>query len=118
MNLGISPEDVFLTTGMPSTSPDLPLPSDPDEVYSPFSPSAAQERSQPTRLGPFCRTAEASAILGHVLEFVSRTASSKKVDFELYAKLDKALQSIAMDLLQKATNGWEECCAAIGICFR
>jgi hypothetical protein len=33
-------------------------------------------------------------------------------------ELDASLQTLAMSLMQLAVNGWEECCAAIGLALR
>jgi hypothetical protein len=75
--------------------------------------------SQPmTRLGPFCRAAEASHLLGGVLTLVAQSVISGKIDQKGSQDLDMSLQELAMKLLQEALNGWEECCAAIGLCLR
>jgi len=124
MNLGVAPEDIFLCSGVPSASPDLNYPLDPDTscaitiLASPYMASGISVRAQKGNLGPYCSAAESVSLLGQVLEFISRTSFENAIDFEKYAMLDRALQSIALVLLQKATKGWHECCAPIGICFR
>jgi hypothetical protein len=81
--------------------------------------SGISSASKPTtRLGPFCRAAEASHLLGNVLDLVAKSAVSGEMDEEKSQKLDTSLQELAMTLLQQAVNGWEECCGAIGLCLR
>lgn len=82
-------------------------------------PSGISTATHPTtRLGPFCRSAEASHSLGEVLNLVANSAVTGDMDEQKSRKIDTSLQELAMILLQQAVNGWEECCAAIGLCLR
>jgi hypothetical protein len=71
-----------------------------------------------TRLGPFCRAAEACHLLGEVLGLVAESELSGQMNLTKSQRLDTSLQELAMSLLQEAINGWEECCGAIGLCLR
>ena len=71
-----------------------------------------------TRLGPFCRASEAAHLLGKVLDLVARSSYTHEMDEDKAKALDGSLQALAMVLLKQAVNGWEECCAAIGLCLR
>lgn len=130
MNLGVPVEDIHLATGQPSDRRfPLGLPMD-DEVVSEipsgsFTPSGVRfiahelrASAQTTHLGPFCRTAEASTLLGETLELMSRSAYTNFINWNQSNSLDDSLQKLAMSLVYQAVNGWEECCGAIGICFR
>lgn len=126
MNLGIDPGEIYLSTGFTKDGIlDIDLPCDLEAVAlertaeSNFTPSGVSTSTPTTRLGPFCRTAEASHLLGQVLELVANPSPDQSSREDKESKfLDGELQKLAMSLLQQATNGWEECCAAIGICFR
>jgi hypothetical protein len=130
MNLGVPVEDIHLATGQPSHRKfPLELPMD-DEVVSEipltsftpsgvrFVPHELRVSAQTTRLGPFCRTAEASTLLGETLELMSGSAYTSFINWNQSNSLDDSLQRLAMSLLYQAVNGWEECCGAIGLCFR
>ena len=71
-----------------------------------------------TRLGPFCRAAESSHLLGKVLELVAQSSLTLDMDQQKSQVVDRELQELGMVLLRQAVNGWEECCAAIGLCLR
>jgi hypothetical protein len=130
MNLGVPVEDIHFATGQPSHHRiPLGLPIDdeiapemPAAAYTPsgvrFVPHALRTSAQTTRLGPFCRTAEASILLGEALELMSGSAYTNFINWNQSQSLDGSLQRLAMSLLYQAVNGWEECCGAIGICFR
>jgi hypothetical protein len=126
MNLGVEPDEIFLSTGLHMDRTwDFGLPVDPEAISQDktggqaLTPSGLSASIPSTKLGPFCRAAEASKLLGRVLEFVAKPSTLKTENehnnFEL---LDMDLQKLALSLLKQATNGWEECCAAIGLCFR
>jgi hypothetical protein len=125
LNLGLAPEEIHLSAGSPRDGRlQIDLPSD---TEIPFDHSLPAIRTNSgiiaamrptTRLGPFCRTAEAAALLGQTLYLVAESSYNELVDWETSAILDQSLQAVAMRLLQQAVNGWDECCAAIGICFR
>jgi hypothetical protein len=131
MNLGVAVEDIHFATGQPShRALPLDLPMD-DEVpqnnprpttFTPsgirFVPHHLRASAQTTRLGPFCRTAEASTLLGETLELLSGSAYTNFINWNSSHALDDSLQKVAMSLLYQAVNGWEECCGAIGLCFR
>ncbi len=81
--------------------------------------SGISAESRPTtRLGPFCRAAEAAHLLGKVLDLVARSSYSNDMDEGKSRALDTSLQALAMHLMQLAVNGWEECCASIGLTLR
>jgi hypothetical protein len=129
MNLGVPVEDIHLATGPPSHRKfPLDLPKD-DEVASVvpatltpsgvrFVPHELRASAQTTRLGPFCRAAEASVLLGDTLELMSGSAYTNFINWNQSNILDDSLQQLALSLLYQAVNGWEECCGAIGVCFR
>lgn len=130
MNLGVPLEDIHLTTGQPSARRfPLELPMDPEVAQElpqfgrtpsgiRFVPHELRASAQTTRLGPFCRTAQAATLLGETLELLSGSASTNFINRTNSNALDESLQKLAMSLLQQAVNGWEECCGAIGVCFR
>ena len=129
MNLGVPVEDIHLATGQPSHrrfSLELPMddevPEIPPASYTPsgvrFVPHELRASAQTTRLGPFCRTAEAARLLGDTLELMSGSAYTNFINWNNSNVLDDSLQRLAMSLLYQAVNGWEECCGAIGVCFR
>jgi hypothetical protein len=126
MNLGVDPDEIYLLTGfMKDGILDIDLPNDPEVRFqakiedSKLTSSGISTSTPPTRLGPFCRTAEASQLLGKVLEFITSSSLHKSENSDQDSRfLDSELQKLAMALLQEAINGWEQCCAAIGICFR
>jgi len=124
MNLGVIPKSIHLSSGPPGIDSMLiDLPEDHYEVTQApknvgLTPSGILNTNPSTRLGPFCRTAEGAQLLGQVLEFVFNSTTIKGYAIEELGILDTSLQTLAMALLKQATNGWEECCAAIGICFR
>jgi hypothetical protein len=81
--------------------------------------SGISAASRPTtRLGPFCRASEAAHLLGKVLDLVARSSYTNEMDEAKSRELDASLQALAMSLMQLAVNGWEECCAAIGLALR
>lgn len=121
MNQTLLTEEIYLLSGSSSDGmPWMELPTD-DEAHtyllSPVSTRTASgisAASQPTtRLGPFCRAAEAAHLLGKVLGLVAQSASSGEMNQHQSHKLDSSLQALAMTLLQQAVNGWEECCGAM-----
>lgn len=130
MNLGVPVEDIHFATGQPSQRRfplDLPMDDEvvsetPAPAYTPsgvrFVPHELRASAQTTRLGPFCRTAEASTLLGKTLELLSGSAYTNFINWTQSQLLDDSLQRLAMSLLYQAINGWEECCGAIGVCFR
>lgn len=125
MNQCLPAEEIHLLLSSSNDKiPSIELPVD-DEAHVQFprtisarTTSGISIASQPTtRLGPFCRAAEASHLLGEVLGLVSQSAVSGQMNQRQSQKLDASLQELAMTLLQQAVNGWEECCAAIGLCL-
>jgi hypothetical protein len=81
--------------------------------------SGISATSRPTtRLGPFCRASDAAHLLGKVLDLVARSSYTNEMDEAKSIELDTSLQALAMNLMQLAVNGWEECCAAIGLTLR
>jgi hypothetical protein len=127
MNLGVDPVNIHLLTGLRSDGNlHIELPLDLEATLqinkcdpSAQTPSGISAGTQPTKLGPFCRTAEATQLLGRVLEFIAQSSYAiGGFEMQDYEALDSSLQKLIMALLQQATNGWEECCAAIGVCFR
>ncbi len=126
MNQGLQAEEIHLLVGNGLDGiPSMDLPTD-DEAHTrlprPISQrttSGISAASQPTtRLGPFCRAAEAGQLLGKVLDLVSRSSYTREMDEEKCKELDKELLALAMVLMHQAIHGWEECCAAIGLCLR
>ena len=126
LNQILSPEEIQLTLGSSSDGiPSMELPKDDEADAMMNRPitmrtiSGISAATRPaTRLGPFCRASEASHLLGKVLDLVARSSYTNNMDEEQTRTLDKALQEQAMVLMQFAVNGWEECCAAIGLCLR
>ena len=130
MNLGVPVEDIHFGTGQPSQRRfPLDLPMDDEVVCHPATPAYTpsgvrlvphdlRSSAQTTRLGPFCRTAEACSLLGDALELLSGSAYTNCINWNQSQSLDDSLQRLAMSLLNQALNGWEECCGAIGVCFR
>ncbi|CZT50577.1 uncharacterized protein RSE6_11588 [Rhynchosporium secalis] len=49
-----------------------------------------------TRLGPYCRAAEAGHILGQVLDLIAQSSYTQKLDLDKLRALDHAMQSFAM----------------------
>lgn len=126
LNQILSPEEIQLTVGSSSDGvPSMELPVD-DEAHAGMNRPITQRTasgisaaSRPTtRLGPFCRAAEAAHLMGKVLDLVAKSSYTNEMDEEKVTTLDKELQTLAMVLVQQAVNGWEECCAAIGLCLR
>lgn len=126
MNLGAEPNEIFLSTGLQmDRTLDVGIPVDPEAIFCDETgrqiptPSGLSASIPSTRFGPFYRAAEASTLLGRVLEIVAKPSAlnieNKHNNFET---LDMDLQKLALSLFKQATNGWEECCAAIGLCFR
>ena len=130
MNLGVPVEDIHFATGQPSyrrAAFELPMDDEvviqpPAATYTPsgvrFVPHGIRPSAQTTRFGPFCRTAESSVLLGDTLELMSESASTGFINWNQSKSVDDSLQNLAMSLLYQAVNGWEECCGAIGVCFR
>ncbi|KAL2074645.1 hypothetical protein VTL71DRAFT_8424 [Oculimacula yallundae] len=125
MNQDLSPDEIHLLVGSWNDGvPAMELPVD-EEAQSGLPPpismrttSGISASHQPTtRLGPFCRAAEAGHFLGQVLDLIAQSSCTREMDFEKARALDHAMQSFAMVLVQQAINGWEECCAAIGLCL-
>jgi hypothetical protein len=125
LNQLLSADEVNLVLGSSSDGvPSMELPVD-DEAPS-IDPSTflrtasgiSASGKPTTRLGPFCRAAEAGHLLGKVLELVAQSSLTLDMDQQKAQVVDKELQQLAMVLLQQAVNGWEECCAAIGLCLR
>jgi hypothetical protein len=75
-------------------------------------------RQPTTRLGPFCRAAEAAHLLGAVLGLIAESTYTYQIDVAKAQELDGQLRALGMLLMQQAVNGWDECCAAIGLCLR
>src|SRR6187402_1330752 len=126
MNQGLPPDEVQLLVGISNDGiPSMELPVD-EEAQSGLPPpismrttSGISASHQPTtRLGPFCRAAEAGHLLGQVLTLVGQASYTCQMDLGKAQDLDSAMQSFGMTLVQQAINGWEECCAAIGLCLR
>ncbi|KAK2630098.1 hypothetical protein QTJ16_000918 [Diplocarpon rosae] len=125
MNQDLPPDEIHLLVGSWSDGvPSMELPVDEEALQGLPPPISMRTTSgisashQPTtRLGPFCRAAEAGHLLGQVLDIIAHSSYSREVDFEKSRALDHAMQSFAMVLVQQAINGWEECCAAIGLCL-
>ncbi|KAH6719631.1 hypothetical protein BKA61DRAFT_569336 [Leptodontidium sp. MPI-SDFR-AT-0119] len=125
LNQDLSPDEIHLLVGSWSDGvPAMELPVD-EEALSGLPPpismrttSGISASHQPTtRLGPFCRAAEAGHLLGQVLDLIAQSSYTREMDFGKARALDHAMQSFAMVLVQQAINGWEECCAAIGLCL-
>jgi len=126
LNQNLTADEIQLTIGSSSDGvPSMELPVD-DEAHAGMSrpitmrtTSGISAASQPTtRLGPFCRAAEAAHLLGKVLDLVAESSYTNQIDQEKSRPIDEQLQKLAMILLQQAVNGWEECCAAIGLNLR
>ncbi len=126
MNQDLSPDEIHLIVGSWKDGiPSMELPVD-EEAHSGLPPpismrttSGISASHQPTtRLGPFCRAAEAGHLLGQVLDLVAHSSYNREMDLGKARALDHAMQSFAMVLVQQAINGWEECCAAIGLVLR
>lgn len=103
--------------------PSMELPTDDETGLPPpismRTTSGVSASNQPTtRLGPFCRASEAGHLLGQVLDLVAESSHTGTVDEVRSRVLDQNLQKLAVVLFQRAINGWEECCAAIGLCLR
>ncbi len=118
MNLDVATKNIHWSTNYRL----IPLPTDNGvrnhiPITSIKTPSGVRAGPPTTQLGPFCRTAEATTILRQVLDFVSSPLLDNLHRQGEDVKLDESLQSLAMSLLQQATNGWEECCAAIALCL-
>lgn len=125
MNLGVAPEQIHMSAGSPrdvNLQIRLPLNTDlPDSCPQPSAhiPSRMSAASNPTtRRGAFCRSAEAVNLLGQTLNILIESSCSRVVDIKVSATLDVSLQELASSLLNQAVNSWEECCVAIGLCFR
>jgi hypothetical protein len=126
LNQILSPEEIQLAVGSSSDGiPSMELPAD-DEAHTGMNRpitmrtiSGVSAASRPTtRLGPFCRASEAAALLGKVLDLVARSSYTNEMDEAKARELDVSLQGLAMNLMKLAVNGWEECCAAIGLTLR
>jgi hypothetical protein len=123
VNLGVQPREIHFSATLSSNgSKSIELPHDSSDFRPQscrlYGPSGIARSHPTTKLGPFCRTADASRLLAQVLELISSSSSGNQIDELKSAALDKSLQQLLMALLHQATNGWEECCAAIGLCFR
>ncbi|KAL3419849.1 fungal specific transcription factor [Phlyctema vagabunda] len=122
MNLGLPSDEIHLVAdSQVLRSVRLELPNDNEEckdLTSVFqrTPSGVIVRQPTTRLGPFCRTAQASHLLGQTLELAVSSAIDGLFDNRTWMSIDQSLRELAMSLLQQAINGWEECCASIGVC--
>jgi hypothetical protein len=125
MSLGVSLTEIHLSAHVPNSGLlYMDIPRD-DEM-------CAETRATPgltncgivhsprptTRLGPFCRAIEAARLLGECQDLIAKSASSSLIDKNRSNNLDKSLHILAMSLFQQSVNGWEECCAAIGLCLR
>ncbi|TAQ90820.1 hypothetical protein B7494_g878 [Chlorociboria aeruginascens] len=123
INLGALPEDIFFSAGRPSsmyTHVELPTDNTMPKTATlpvPRTPSGVISGLPATRFGPFCRCARSAYLLGQTLEFIELSSVRTSVDENEVATLDSSLQDLGMDLVRYAVNGWEECCAAIGLCF-
>ena len=126
LNQILSPEEIQLAVGSSSDGvPSMELPVD-DEAHTGMNRpitmrtiSGISAASRPTtRLGPFCRASEAAALLGKVLDLVARSSYTNEMDEAKTREIDISLQGLAMNLMKLAINGWEECCAAIGLTLR
>lgn len=124
MNLGTPADEIHLVADSQILrSIRMGLPNDDEASQAtvsefPRTPSGIAVRQPTTALGPFCRAAQAAHLLGQTLEIVVQSSVDGKFDKSMWVSIDEALQALAMSLLQQAINGWEECCAAIGICLR
>ncbi|KAH8805324.1 hypothetical protein F5884DRAFT_444439 [Xylogone sp. PMI_703] len=124
MNIGLSADEMYLESGLPSLqrlSIDLP---DDDEVphvdptVAPvFTPSGVRTDTHSTRLGPFCHAAKAAVLLGEVQDLMVKSTCSPYVDIVRYESLDASLRDLGLKLMEAGTGGWEKCCSSIGLCF-
>ena len=112
LNQDLSPDEIHLLVGSWSDGvPAMELPVD-EEAQSGLPPpismrttSGISASHQPTtRLGPFCRAAEAGHLLGQVLDLIAQSSYSREMDFEKARALDHAMQSFAMVLVQQNSN--------------
>ena len=90
LNQDLSPDEIHLLVGSWSDGvPAMELPVD-EEAQSGLPPpismrttSGISASHQPTtRLGPFCRAAEAGHLLGQVLDLIAQSSYSREMDFE------------------------------------
>jgi hypothetical protein len=124
LNQGLAADEIQLLVGTSSDGvPSIELPTD-DEAFLPppismRTTSGFSASNRPTtRLGPFCRAAEAGHLLGQVLDVVAESSHTNQMNEIKSRALDDSLRKLADVLFQRAINGWEECCAAIGLCLR
>lgn len=122
-NVGVSPKAMLLTSSSSNVGPLIDLPIDTEIPQEPLTTrlttSGVVAATKPqTRLGPFCRAAEATHLLGKVQYLIAQSAWNHQIDGEEAYNLNEALQKLALSLMHLALHGWEECCAAIGLCFR
>lgn len=124
MNQGLAADEIQLLVGTSSDGvPSMELPTDDETGLPPpismRTTSGVSASNQPTtRLGPFCRASEAGHLLGQVLDLVAESSYTHQMNEAKSRVLDKSLQDLAVVLFQRAINGWEECCAAIGLNLR
>lgn len=124
LNQGLAADEIQLLVGTLSDGvPSIELPTDDEEFLPPpismRTTSGFSASNQPTtRLGPFCRAAEAGHLLGQVLDVVAESSHTNQMNEARCRELDDCLRRLAVVLFQRAINGWEECCAAIGLCLR
>ncbi len=120
----MSADEIQLLIGTSSDGvPSMELPTDDEAGLPPpismRTTSGIAASNQPTtRLGPFCRASEAGHLLGQVLDLVAESSHTYQMHETRSRALDKNLQDLAVILFQRAINGWEECCAAIGLCLK
>lgn len=124
MNQDLHADEIQLLVGTGSDGvPAIELPTDDEQALPPpismRTTSGFSASNQPTtRLGPFCRAAEAGHLLGQVLNLVADSSLTGNMNETKSKALDDSLRDLAGVLFQRAINGWEECCAAIGLCLR
>ncbi|KAF8848991.1 hypothetical protein BDZ45DRAFT_753246 [Acephala macrosclerotiorum] len=123
LNQGLAADEIQLLVGTSSDGvPSMELPTDDEAGLPPpismRTTSGISASNQPTtRLGPFCRASEAGHFLGQVIDLVAESSHTGQMNEEKSRALDSSLRVLAGSLFQRAINGWEECCAAIGLCL-
>ncbi len=101
----------------------LDLPSDynlwsQDSSLNSTPSSESSDYPQPN-MSQFHLLARAANLLGKLLEHIALPrAKDRRLDLDEAMRLDDALRGLEKSLLFQATNGWEECCAAIALSIR